>query len=79
MGSWVAGRLSPRIEGAQHDPRPRSGEGVGTATRDQGGEGTTWRPQWTPDDIRRLPTGHALALSRRAAPLEIALRPYWER
>ena len=42
-------------------------------------EGTTWRPQWTPDDIRRLPTGHALALSRRAAPLEIALRPYWER
>ena len=55
----------------------RSTSRSGSGTTDT--EGTMWRPRWSPDDIRRLPTGHALALSRRAAPLEIALRPYWER
>ena len=53
--------------------RSRSGSGT-TDT-----EGTTWRPRWTPDDIRRLPKGHALVLSQRAPALEIRLSPHWER
>ena len=42
-------------------------------------EASTWRPRWSPDEIRRLPHGRALLLSRRAPALELVLRPHWER
>jgi type IV secretory pathway TraG/TraD family ATPase VirD4 len=57
-----------------------SGEVEVTATSRSTGPGgtgvttaTAWRPRWTPEAIRGLRHGHALALMRRAKPLEVEL------
>ena len=52
-------------------------------TTGAGGSGASEVPQmvpaWTPEQIRGLPTGHALVLHRRLRPVEIIAQPYWER